>query len=194
MRAVAVASLVATVVVAAGWTLQAVGLPAAHRGNIAAAGAAEWLLRHRFTESTVTFRGRVVHGRCFHGWFDDHEHRRRGTLLLLDTGASITAVGQHELAVGGLRPLAPLAALELAGCTNVLGPRLASLAVSDADVGVGRASASGRPVLVLHLDRLTLLVNPRSKQPLGIELAGARSSIQVSRLTRREARAMEGPE
>jgi hypothetical protein len=194
VRAVVVAGLVATVVVAAGWTLQTVGLPRAGRGNIAAARASEWLLRYRFTESTLTLRGRVERGRCFHGWFNDHGHWKRGTLLVLDSGASIAAVGRHDLAVDGAWSLAPLAALELAGCTNVLGPRLASLAVSDDDVHVGRSSASGRPVLTLHLDRMTLLVNPRTKRPLGLELAGARSTIQVSRLTRREARAMEGPE
>ena len=184
MRTVAIAGLVAAATVAAGWGLQSVGLPQAARGNEAAVRAAEWLMRFRLTSSSIQIGGRVLRGRCYYGWFDARSGRdQRGTVLELGNGLTVRDVRPRLTA-------AALTALELAGCTDVLGPRVASYAVGNT-VLLRRTRVSDRPALAIRLHRLTLFVSPRTDRPLGVQLDGMRSTIELTHMTPSLARRLE---
>ncbi len=167
-----------------GFGLQAAGLRRTPQANVVAARAATWMLRYRFATSTLHLGGRVVHGRCFHGWIEGrHDRRARGTILVLDDGASIRAIDPSTLLSLGPRRLLPVSALELAGCTKVLGDRVAALAEFDSQVHLRRTSILGRPVFALHFQQLTLLVSAKTDRPLGVSLGGIASAIQLSPIT-----------
>jgi hypothetical protein len=181
VRTAAVAALIAVAVAATGFGLQAAGLRRTPRANIVAADAANWLLRYRFAASTVRVGGRTVHGRCFHGWFEArNEHRAHGTILMLDNGASVQAVDPTALDAHDRRPLVPVSELELAGCTHILGLRVAGLAQFDGNIRLARTWVSGVPALALHFTRLTLLVAAKTDRPIGVELGRATSTIRLA--------------
>jgi hypothetical protein len=182
MRVARIAVLVVAVVLAAGLALQAAGLPAPARGDLAAAKAAEWLRGYRYATSSVELAGRTLHGRCFHGWFGGRLRRDRGTILELGAG-TVTLRARHRLVATGLpAPLPPIDALLLAGCTRVLSSRLDVLAIARTAT-VRREQRSDRQVLALIFPRLTLLVEPTTDEPVGVELDGLRSRVHLTRLT-----------
>jgi hypothetical protein len=119
-----------------------------------------------------------------HGWIEGrYERPARGTILVLDNGASVRTIDPNTLLSQGPRRLLPVSALELAGCTQVLGDRIATLAQFDGNVHLRRTSLLGQPALAVHFQRLTLLVSPKTDRPLGVTLAGAASTIRLSPLT-----------
>lgn len=190
MRTAAIAALLAVAVGATGYGLQAAGLRRAPQANVDAAHAASWLLRYRFATSTLRFDGRTMHGRCFHGWIEGRrEHPARGTVLILDNGTSVRAINPSTLLSQGPHNLPAVAALELAGCTQVLGARIATLAQFDNRVRLRRLP--GRQVFALDFQRLTLIVSAKADRPLGVTLGGAASRIRLSEITPRMARALE---
>jgi hypothetical protein len=172
--------MMAVAVAAAGFGVQAAGLRRAPRANVVAARAADWLLRYRSSTSTFRLGGRTVHGLCRHGWFEGaHERFARGTLLVFDNGASVRALPPRTLLRHGLPRLRSITALDLAGCTHVLGPRIATLAQFDNDVELSRALVRGQPAFALRFERMTLLVSARTGRPLGVRLDGVASRIQL---------------
>lgn len=191
MRVAWLAGLLAAAVFTAGFVLLATGLRPVGHGDVVAARAATWLRGYRYVTSTLRIGRRVLHGRCFHGWFGGPTVRdEHGTILALENGASVRVLA-HRLAASRLpAALRPLDALELAGCTAVLGERLDSLAATAA-VHVQREVAAGTTVLALRFRHLTVTVAPVSDRPLGVELDGARSSIRMVRLTPALERALE---
>ena len=180
MRTGLVALLVVAVVGGSAFSLQAVGLGSVTSANAIAARAAGWFLRYRYAVSTIDARGRTIGGQCYHGWFDGGS--RRGTLLLLSNGGSVRATAKRIVATRSFT-VAPVNALELAGCTHVLGPRIASLAQFDSSVGLTHAWLGGRRVLALHFQHLVLFVAPTTHRPLGALLHGVKSRISLERLT-----------
>ena len=183
MRTIGLAAAVAVVVAGIGLSLQTGVLPGATPGRVAAVRAVRWLERFRYAASTLELGGHHVRGRCYHGWFGGGGERSlHGTELVLGDGLSVQALENH-LVTRGAQTLPPLNALELAGCTTILGSRLATLAVDAPAVTVERARFDGAPVLALHAERLTVLVSPRSDLPVGVELHGVRSSIRLLPLT-----------
>jgi hypothetical protein len=184
VRTAAVAALITFSVAAMGFGLQVAGLRRSPQANIVAARAATLMLRYGFATSTLRLGDRVVHGRCVHGWIEGrYERPAHGTILVLDNGASVRTIDPNTLLSQGPRRLLPVSALELAGCTQVLGDRIAALAQFDGDVHLRRTSLLGRPALAVHFQRLTLLVSPKTDRPLGVTLAGAASTIRLSPLT-----------
>jgi len=180
-----VSLLVVGAVGASAFGLQAAGLHAPSPANRAAARAASWLSGYRYVTSEVEAHGRTLRGRCFHGWFDGDRGRReeRGTLLLLSNGGSIRVLRSGRiLSAGSFMPSA-IGALEVAGCTDVLGPRLATLAEFDAGIRARPAWLAGRRVVGLHARHLLVLVTPRTDRPLGVLLHGVKSRLQLRRLT-----------
>ena len=167
-----------------GFGLQAAGLRRTPQANVVASRAATWMLRYRFVTSTFHLGNRVVHGRCFHGWIEGrHERPARGTILVLDNGASVRAIDPSTLLARGPSRLLPVSALELAGCTQVLGDRIAALAQFDNHVRLHRTSILGQPVFALHFKRLTLFVSAKTDRPLGVTLGDVASTIRLSRVT-----------
>jgi hypothetical protein len=73
----------------------------------------------------------------------------------------------------------------------VLGTTLDSLAVT-ATVHVRREIVWHRSVLALGFGELTVLVDPVTSRPLGVELGGIRSRIALVRMTPALARKLEG--
>jgi hypothetical protein len=184
VRTVAIAGLVAAAIVGGGWGLQSFGLPQAARGNEAAVRAAVWFMRYRLTSSSLRIGGHVLHARCYHGWFDgEHGREQQGTLL----------ESSDQLVVRDLRrgPSATsLSALELAGCTDVLGARVASYAIANT-VPLLHTQVSDRPAFAIRLHRLTVFVAPGTDRPLGVQLGRLRSTIRLTRMTASLARQLE---
>ena len=167
-----------------GFGLQAAGLRRTPQANVVAARPAAWMLRYRFATSTLHIGDRLVRGWCFHGWIEGrHERPARGTILVLDNGASVRAIDPSTLLAQGPRRLLPISALELAGCTQVLGNRIAALAQFDNHVHLHRTSILGQPVFALRFQRLTLLVSAKTDRPLGVTLGGVASTIRLSAIT-----------
>jgi hypothetical protein len=184
VRTVAIAGLVAAAIVGGGWGLQSIGLPQAARGNEAAVRAAEWFMRFRLASSSVRIEGHVLQARCYHGWFDGgHGRDQQGTLLEFRNRLAVRDLRRHPSAVS-------LSALELAGCTGVLGPRVASYAVANT-VPLLHTQVSDRPALAIRLHRLTVFVAPGTDRPLGIQLGKLRSTIRLTRMTASLARQLE---
>jgi hypothetical protein len=181
------ALLAAAVVIACGaatLSLQAAGLRRTPRANEMAARAADWMLGYRFVVSSVHVDGKTIGGRCYHGWFEGlHERLDRGSILLLSDGGLVGYAEPDRFQMRHSFTKTPLNALELAGCTDVLGPRIASLAQFDDGVRLRRAWLDGRPVNALHFHRLTLLVARKTDRPVGVIMRGVKSTIQLVRLT-----------
>lgn len=173
MRTAVTAALITVTVGAVCFSLQAAGLRQTPHANAVAARAADWLLRYRLVSSVVHVRNTVVHGSCYHGWLgDDH-----GSFLRLSNGGEVQAVEPNTLISYRSFTSDALRALELGGCTHVLGPRLAMDAQFDPSVGLRRATLDGRPVLALHVHKLTLYVTLPSDRPVGVRLGGITSTI-----------------
>jgi hypothetical protein len=196
VRTAAVAALVTVAVGVAGYGLQAVGLRRTPQANAVAANAATWLLRYRFATSTLRLDGRTMRGRCFHGWIEGRgEHPARGTILVLDNGTSVRAINPSTILSLGPRTLPAVSALDLAGCTQVLGSRIAALAQFDNHLRIRKTSLLGRPAFALEFQRLTLLVSTaKGNRPLGVTLGDAASRIRLSQVPPHVARALENYE
>jgi hypothetical protein len=178
-----------------GFGLQAAGLRRAPQANAVAARAATWMLRYRFATSTLHVGDRMLHGRCFNGWFEGrHDRPARGTILVLDNGATVRAIDPNTLLSQGPRTLLPYSALELAGCTQVLGTRIAELAQFDNHVHLTRTSIFGQPAFALRFQELTLLVSAKTDRPLGVTLGGVASTIRFAAITPVAARALGNTE
>ena len=189
MRAALVAAAVVVTLGAATLSLQAAGLQRTPRANEMAARAADWMLGYRFVVSSIHVDGRTIGGRCYHGWYEGlHERLDRGSALLLSDGGLVRYIEPNRFQMRRSFTKTPLNALELAGCTDVLGPRIASLAQFDNRVRLQRAWLDGRPVNALHFHRLTLLVAGKTDRPVGVIMRGVKSSIRLVRLTPEVAR------
>jgi hypothetical protein len=184
VRTAAVAALVVVVVAGSAFSLQAAGLRSAPPASMIAARASRWLLGYRYVTSSIEVHGRTLDGRCYHGWFAGGRGReRRGTVLLLSNGGFVRATGSKHLVALRSFTAAPMNALEVAGCTHVLGPRLASLAQFDPHIRLAHAWLGGRRVDALHFYHLILLVAPKSSRPVGVLLHGIKSRIQLERMS-----------
>jgi|SRR5689334_6396907 hypothetical protein len=169
LRAVALAALVAAGVGAGGFGIQWLALPRAATGDVVAARASKWLGRYREVSSVMVVGRQRVDATCFHGWIDGPRGRdRRGTLLLFTDGASIRDIPPHTLIVRGRLPRRPVALLQAAGCTVVLGNRLAELAQFDGGVRADPVHVAGDAALAVHFPRLTLYVDRHSDLPIGV--------------------------
>jgi len=183
VRAAAIAALVVAVVLAAGFAVQATGLPPTATGNVLAARAGGLLTGSRYVESTLQLDGRTVHGRCFHGWFGGRALRKRhGTVLVLDDGASVHEFPHRRVARGLPPGVEPFDLLAVAGCTHVLGERLAALALFDTS-HVRHETFDGRAATAVRFARLTVLVDPETAQPRGVRLGSLRSRIRIVYVT-----------
>jgi hypothetical protein len=180
VRTAVTAALITVTVGAVCFSLQAAGLRQTPHANVVAARAATWLLSYRLVSSVVHVRDDVVRGSCYHGWLgDDH-----GSFLRLSNGGEVQAVEPATLISHRSFTSDALRALELGGCTHVLGPRLATDAQFDERVGLRRAVFDGRSVLALHLHELTIFVTPPSDRPVGVRLGGITSTIALERVRR----------
>lgn len=169
MRILGVAAAIAAGVVAGGFGLQWIGLPRAGRGDVVAARASVWLHRYREASSELRIDGRRVHATCVRRWVDTPSGvERRGTLLRLATGGTIRAVPPRTLIIRGLTTRRPVATLLAAGCTTVLGDRLASLAQFDGGVRAARMHLGDVSALVVRFPYLTLYVDRSSGRPIGV--------------------------
>ena len=192
MRAALVAAAVVVTLGAATLSLQAAGLQRTPAANQMAARAANWLLGYRLVVSVLRVDSKTIDGRCYHGWYEGlHGRLDRGSVLLLSDGGLVRYIAPDRFQMEHSFTRTPLNALELAGCTDVLGRRLASLAQFDANVRLRRAWLDGRRVNALHFHRLTLLVARKTDRPVGVIMHGVKSSIQLVRLTAGRARAVE---
>jgi hypothetical protein len=192
VRAALVAAAVVVALGAATFSLQAAGLQRTPPANAMAARAAQWMLGYRLADSSIRVDGRTIAGRCYHGWYDGlHDRFDRGSVLLLSDGGLVSYIEPNRFQTKRSFTRTPLNALELAGCTDVLGPRIASLAQFDPNVRLRREWLDGRRVNALHFYRLTLLVARTTDRPVGVILRGVKSQIRLVPLTPRLARTVE---
>lgn len=192
MRAAFVAAAVVVSLGAATFSLQAAGLQRTPEANEMAARAASWLHGYRLAVSSLQVNGRTIDGRCYHGWYEGvHERFDRGSVLELSNGGLVSYTAPDRFQMERSFTRTPLNALELAGCTDVLGPRIASLAQFDPHVALRRAWLDGRRVDALHFHHLTLLVARRTDLPVGLILHGVKSEIRLVPVTPRLAHTVE---
>jgi hypothetical protein len=188
VRTAIVAVLVVLGVAASAFSLEAAGLRPAPPANSIAADAGRWLLRYRYVASSIDVHGRVLHGRCYHGWFAGRTGRsQRGTLLLLSNGGFVRAGMSKQIVAHRSFTDAPMNALEVAGCTHILGPRVATLAQFDPNVRIAPAWLDGHRVNAIRFYHLILLVAPKTNRPVGVLLHGVKSRIELERISRRLA-------
>ena len=184
MRAVGLAAIVAAGVAAGGFGLLQVALPRAGSGDVAAAKAARGLSHYHEAVGEISVGRRNVRATCYHGWIDGLGGRdRRGTLLQLSNGATIRDIPPHTLVSQG--PVVThrlVALLQAAGCTKVLGDRLAELAQFDGGVGARHVHVNGDGALAIRFPRLTVLVDARTGRPLGVDEPTARGIIRLVRV------------
>src|SRR5262249_61955994 len=184
VRAALVAAAVVVPLGAATFSLQAAGLQRTPPANQMAARAATWMLGYRLTLSSLRVDGRTIDGRCYHGWYDGlHERLDRGSVLLLSDGGFVSYIEPNRFQMEKSFTKTPLNALELAGCTDVLGPRIASLAQFDPNVPLRHQWLDGHRVNALHFHRLTLLVARKTDRPVGVILRGIKSRIRLVPVT-----------
>ena len=180
MRVLGVAASIAAVVVAGGFALQWLGLPRAGPGDVVAARATLWLSRYRETSSELLIGDRHMHATCVHGWIDTPSGLdRRGTLLRLANGATIRDLPPHTLVLQGPSITRPVATLEAAGCTKVLGDRLASLAQFDGGVRAQRVRVDGVSAFAVRFPRLTLYVERSTDRPIGVTSPWLRGTFHL---------------
>lgn len=186
MRVAGVAATIATVVVVSGFAIQWAALPDAGRGNAISARAALWLTRYRYVDGTLRLGGRTLHTTCFHGWIEGrHGRPTRGTLLRLGTGEVVRDLPPHTILFSGPRLRRPVAALESAGCTKVLGDRLAGLAEFGRHVRARRATLGDGPALAIDWPRVTLYVEPGTDVPIGVNAFGIHGRFRLVALHHR---------
>lgn len=161
--------------IASGWGLQAAALPPPKPAARVAADASVWFEEHRLAVDVFHFDHRRIEGACVRGWFASHKgSKARGTLISFRAGP-ILRISQHRrVAIVQARrrrrfPPALLAAD--AGCTRMLGRRLAAAAQGSAHLSTERAYAANRPAIALEVrrgreERMTLYVSPRTGRPL----------------------------
>ena len=174
MRSLVVTGLVAFLVAcgaaAAGWTVEASGLPRPAPGDRAAVDGLVVLEQYRKAESEVSIDGGpAVRGSCARGWFPQH-----GTLLTLGDGARIFEAA-HKLPAGKTQ-----AELVLGGCPRVLAGALARL-LENGEPATTERVWFGRPALALRVGSLTLYVTPAHDVPIGVAVT-SRSLTGHSRI------------
>lgn len=180
VRVVGVAVVIAVGVAAVGFAVQWLGLPRAGRGDVVAAHATVWLGRYREASSNLLIGGRRVHATCVHGWIDTLRGLdRRGTLLRLATGGTIRDFPPHTLIIRGMSIRRPVALLQAAGCTRVLGDRLATLAQFDGGVKAIRVHLDGVRAYAVRFPRLTLYVDRSTGRPIGVTNPWLRGTFRL---------------
>jgi hypothetical protein len=177
------AAAVAAAVLAVGWSLQAVALPAPARGSLVATQAMSWVAGTDPIESTYTVAGAApAHSTCVR-----HELRFADgnveTAALLRTGGKtqVVPVGYPFRNARGVRVGKPqgveLARLALAGCPPVLESLIGGLIKYRADPPrVGETTVAGRKTLTLRIwtkaGQIAVSLAADSKQPLTVTVSG----------------------
>ena len=180
LRAVGLAALVVVGIGAAGFVVQWIGLPRPGSGDVVAARASRWLGRYREVSSEMLVGRQRVGATCFHGWIDGPRGLdRRGTLLRFADGATIRDIPPHTLVIHGLLPRRPVALLQAAGCTAVLGRRLGQLAQFDGGVRADPVRLAGDPAFAVHFPRLTLYVDRRTDRPVAVSNPWSRGRFRL---------------
>jgi hypothetical protein len=180
MRTLGIAAAIIASVVAGGFGLQWFGLPRAGRGNVIAARASVWLRRYREASGELEIGGRHIHATCVRRWVETPSGRlRRGTLLRLATGGTMRDLPPRTLVTDGLTTSRPVAMLLAAGCTKVLGDRLASLAQFDGGVRARRVVLGDVSALAVRFPYLTLYVDRTDGRPIGVTTPWAQGRFRL---------------
>jgi hypothetical protein len=190
-RTVISSLLVAGVVCALGYGLQRVALRAPTRGELLTARAAGVLLRYRHVVSEIRIAGQPpLRAECLQGWLPSRKGRPagRGARVVFSDGESLLLGDRRvvRLAAGTRRVhLAPVAAVELAGCPRPLTDRISARLVGGRRVTAVDATFDGRAALRMHVrtlrSRFDVFVDRRTLQPLGVRVE-ARGQIGWSRV------------
>ncbi len=145
---------------AAGWGVQAVALPAPKSAARVIADASVWLHEHRLVVDRFAVDGRRRSAACLRTRAGTGRRRRRhGSLLSFGpNSARFFRLGTGRASV-------------LAGCSGPLELLLARAVQTGADMELERAYAAHQPALALGIQRVrdarvTLYVSPRTFRPL----------------------------
>jgi hypothetical protein len=188
-----VAASICGATLAAAWGLQAAMLPPPEHADLVAAHAVEWLLSYRLVDSTFRIGDETpLHGECLQGWFTaQHGRIVRGTVLRLSNGSSLIAVRPHHLqltgAARGESVRRSIVQLELAGCSRILGPRIAE-AAQDGPLRIDRSGGAALGLRIrTTLTRMTLYVDASTYRPVAVRASSGPVSgygrIRLTRLT-----------
>jgi hypothetical protein len=181
LAAALAAAAVALAVLGGFWVLQAATLPAPDPGHLVAARALSWLAGNRLVESTfVVGESPPVRSSCVRTWLPAGGSREQAVRLTIADSTRVIPIGRPYLTVRGRqagKPRGPLLArLALAGCAPVLDALVGGLVKHWSSTPVGRARLGDRPALTLRIwtsaGGLTVYLDPASKRPLAVALAG----------------------
>ena len=185
LAACSLAAAVSSGVLALTFSIENAALPGPAASSLVALRAAEWLARHRLTDSIIWIADRPAIGaRCASAWFEGRGHRRDlGSLVRFSDGFTLLALAPHTLARGGGlaidRSISPLVDLELAGCSRFLARRLEADAQRRGVLHLRRTITPGGTVLWalrLPIDHttLTLDLTARSYRPVALSVSTPR--------------------
>lgn len=179
-QTVVVALLVAAAVAAAGYGWQKVTLRAPSASDLAAARIEFALLHYRYVRSTVHVTGEPTRtAECLEGWEPGANGRPagQGARVLFSDGERVI-LGDRRVArlTKPKHPtsLAPVAEVELAGCTRLLSNHIAAKLVSHVRPQAVATTFDGKPVLSVHVrtrrGRFDLYVDRTSLVPVGVRV------------------------
>jgi hypothetical protein len=190
-RTVLSSLLVAGAVCACGYGLQRVALRAPTHGERVTAQAVGVLLRYRHVVSEIRIAGQPpLRAECLQGWLPRRRGHPagRGARVVFSDGESLLLGDRRVLRVAeGTRAvhLAPVAAVELAGCPRPLTDRLSARLVGGRRVAAVEATFGGRAAFRMHVrtlrSRFDVFVDRRTLQPLGVRVE-AKGQVGWSRL------------
>jgi hypothetical protein len=179
-RTALIAVVVAGVVCGAGYGVERVGLRAPTQGERVTAKAVGVMLRYRYVTSEIRVAGRApIQAECVQGWMPRRPGRPagRGARIVLSDGTRLLAGDRQikRLQAGTSKPpLAPVVAVELAGCPRPLMDHVAKHLIGGTRAEAVPVTFAGRPSYRVHVrtprTRLDVFVDRRTLVPLGVRV------------------------
>ncbi|TML86248.1 MAG: hypothetical protein E6G08_12120 [Actinobacteria bacterium] len=190
-RTALIALVFAGAVCGAGYAVERIGLRAPTDGERVTAKAVGVMLRYRYVQSKIRVAGRrPMTAECLQGWMPRRPGRPagRGARIILGDGTRLL-VGDRQikrLQTGTSKPpLAPVVAVELAGCPRPLMDHVAKHLIGGTRAQAVPVSFSGRPTYRVHVrtprTRFDVYVDRHSLVPLGVRVE-ARSVVGWSNI------------
>jgi hypothetical protein len=179
LAAVGIAVLITLVVLGAGYGLQRATLRSPTQGELVAAQIEQTLLWYRYVESEVHVPGEPVRrGQCLESWLPRRKGKPkgRGARIAFSDGERLLLGDRRILRIrdGSAGPLAPIAAVQLAGCGRALTQYIYAHLVDGRRASAVRTTFLGRPADSLHVGarrtRFTLFVDPETHTPVGLRV------------------------
>jgi hypothetical protein len=179
-RTALIALVFAGAVCGAGYGVERVGLRAPTDGERVTAKAVGVMIRYRYVQSEIRVAGRApMTAECLQGWMPRRPGRPagRGARVILSDGTRLLAGDRQiiRLHPGTSRPpLAPVVAVELAGCPRPLTDHVAKRLIGGTRARAVPVAFDGRHAYRVHVrtlrSRFDVYVDRHTLAPLGVRV------------------------